>query len=306
MYLCVCVKFMHLCACIFLRVCNSCDLTCNTHLCCLDVNVNRGFVFQTFNLLSTMTALENVEMPMILLGDLSASERRKRAIELLDKMGMGQRLHHVPAQLSGGEQQRVTIARAIANRPEILLLDEPTGDLDTKNTLIVMDMLMRLNEDEGITLVMVTHDPMLKNAASSVVYMRDGKIHKIEQVSEKEHSEFRDKCRNELEGLYMPITKSTGHRFTSATQVRKPNDYETFDKNAVLAAHDLLKQYHVAVPISASPVPISASPVNHNPLEASPHLVVQKDLSDIHYYQQQQQQQPQDRQKVREETIINL
>jgi len=105
-----------------------------------------GFVFQTFNLLSSLTALENVEMPMILNGVLSAAERKQRATELLTMVGMGKRLDHVPSQLSGGEQQRVTIARAIANNPELLLLDEPTGDLDTVNTLVVLKLLMELNQ----------------------------------------------------------------------------------------------------------------------------------------------------------------
>jgi len=122
---------------------------------------NLGFVFQTFNLLSSLTALENVEMPMILSGKLSSSERRIRAKGLLDKVGMSARLDHLPSQLSGGEQQRVTIARALANNPDILLLDEPTGDLDSVNTSIVMKLLTDLNK-EGITLVMVTHDVGLK------------------------------------------------------------------------------------------------------------------------------------------------
>jgi len=107
-----------------------------------------GFVFQTFNLISSLTALENVEMPMILAGDLNATERRQRAIELLESVGIGKRLDHFPSQLSGGEQQRVTIARAMANKPDILLLDEPTGDLDTVNSLIVLKLLTDLNKQQ--------------------------------------------------------------------------------------------------------------------------------------------------------------
>jgi len=106
---------------------------------------NIGFVFQTFNLLATMTALENVELPMVLLGELKEKERRKRAIKLLKRVGLGDRLHHLPSDLSGGEQQRVAIARSLSNNPEILLLDEPTGDLDTRSTVEVMDILFSIN-----------------------------------------------------------------------------------------------------------------------------------------------------------------
>jgi putative ABC transport system ATP-binding protein len=146
-----------------------------------DIRRNKlGFVFQTFNLLSSLTALENVELPMILAGRLSRSARRARAVELLTRVGMGARLNHLPNQLSGGEQQRVTIARAIANEPKLLLLDEPTGDLDTRNTIIVMKLLLELNRDDGITLVMVTHDVGLKSYANRVIWMRDGKIQRVE------------------------------------------------------------------------------------------------------------------------------
>lgn len=113
-----------------------------------------GFVFQTFNLLSSMTALENVELPMTLKGQSSAPIRRAQAIASLEKVGLGHRLHHFPPQLSGGEQQRVTIARAIANNPRLLLLDEPTGDLDSKNTHNVLDLLISLNRKEEMTMLM--------------------------------------------------------------------------------------------------------------------------------------------------------
>lgn len=145
-----------------------------------------GFVFQTFNLISSMTALENVELPMILDGRRSQASRRARAAKLLDRVGIGGRLDHLPSQLSGGEQQRVTIARAIANKPELLLLDEPTGDLDTHNSHIILQMLVDLNRNQGITLIMVTHDQNLKHFAHRVVHMVDGKIFRIEQVPEED------------------------------------------------------------------------------------------------------------------------
>ncbi len=201
-----------------------------------------GFVFQTFNLLSTMTALENVEMPMILKGTLSKSARRKRAKELLEKVGMGSRLSHVPSQLSGGEQQRVTIARAIANAPDILLLDEPTGDLDTKNTLIVMQMLMKLNEEDGITCVMVTHDPNLKYVADRVFYMRDGKLDRIEVNPRDLKHEFKEKIAAELSGIGGPLVDRNA-RFTQITEFRKPKSYETYDSSAVVMAETLLMEH---------------------------------------------------------------
>lgn len=142
-----------------------------------------GFVFQTFNLLSTLDVSENVAVPIVLSGQLSSEEREARVTELLTSVGMGHRLKHYPSMLSGGEQQRVTIARAMANRPKVLLLDEPTGDLDTRNTKLVLSLLMKLNRDHGVTLVMVTHDPELKWLAHRAVFVRDGKIGDIEKIS---------------------------------------------------------------------------------------------------------------------------
>lgn len=135
-----------------------------------------GFVFQTFNLIATMSAFENVELPMALLGKLSASRRRERALKLLRMVGLRDRATHLPSELSGGEQQRVTIARALANEPEVLLLDEPTGDLDTRNTVEIMDLLLALNVTLGVTCVMVTHNPDVECYADRIVYVRDGAI----------------------------------------------------------------------------------------------------------------------------------
>jgi len=184
--------------------------------------------FQTFNLLSSLTALENVEMPMILAGEKNVTERRKRAKDLLSRVGMGPRLGHIPAQLSGGEQQRVTIARAIANHPEILLLDEPTGDLDSINTCIVLQQLLKLNADENITLVMVTHDVGLKNFANRVIWMRDGKIQNVEKISEKRRLQRRE----ELQREYEELVKGTKQKHTAYqnTIIRNPQDYTTHPK----------------------------------------------------------------------------
>jgi len=137
-----------------------------------------GFVFQTFNLIATMSAFENVELPMIIQGDHTKSECTRRATELLESVGLGDRMEHLPSELSGGEQQRVTIARALANEPEILLLDEPTGDLDTRNTVEIMDLLLDINLRQKTTCVMVTHNPDLECYADRILYVEDGRFKK--------------------------------------------------------------------------------------------------------------------------------
>ncbi len=134
-----------------------------------------GFIFQGFNLLPRTTALENVELPLVYRG-VSARERRKWANEALDAVGLGDRVHHTPNQLSGGQQQRVAIARALVTRPPMLLADEPTGNLDTRTSLEVLALLQRLNQDRGITIVLVTHEHDIAACASRVVTFRDGRI----------------------------------------------------------------------------------------------------------------------------------
>lgn len=142
-----------------------------------DIRLNQlGFVFQSFNLLPNLTVIENVEIPMKIKGELSSSEIKSRAKELLESVGLSHRLDHFPNQISGGEQQRVTIARALSNKPSILLLDEPTGDLDTNNSDNVIEILLKLNLVDKITLIMVTHDINLKYFADRVVRVVDGKI----------------------------------------------------------------------------------------------------------------------------------
>jgi len=134
-----------------------------------------GFVFQGFNLLSRTSALENVELPLIYRG-LGNRERRKRAGEALERVGLAGKFDNTPAQLSGGQQQRVAIARALVTEPRVLLADEPTGNLDTATTEDVLELLQTLHREHGLTIVMVTHEPEVANCAGRVVIVRDGLI----------------------------------------------------------------------------------------------------------------------------------
>ena len=136
-----------------------------------------GFVFQGFNLLSRTTALDNVELPMLYSGTAKkTSERHKRATEMLTTVGLGDRLTHFPNQLSGGQQQRVAIARALINNPSILLADEPTGNLDSRTSIEVMGLFQRLNEEHGITVVLITHEADIAEYGTRIVSFRDGHI----------------------------------------------------------------------------------------------------------------------------------
>jgi putative ABC transport system ATP-binding protein len=146
-----------------------------------------GFVFQGFNLLARSTALENVELPLIYQG-FSASERKERATEALDQVGLASRAGHLPSEMSGGQQQRVAIARAIVTQPEILLADEPTGNLDTKTSHEVMQLLQRLNRDDGITIIMVSHEPEMMVYTDFIVRFRDGRVESTEIVDHPERS----------------------------------------------------------------------------------------------------------------------
>jgi putative ABC transport system ATP-binding protein len=134
-----------------------------------------GFVFQFFNLYPILTALENIELPMVIT-EKNKTERRKRALELLKMVGLEKRAEHLPSQLSGGERQRVAIARALANNPSLILADEPTGNLDSKAGKEIIEFLDKLQEEEGKTIIMVTHDINIAKYAERLIYLKDGKI----------------------------------------------------------------------------------------------------------------------------------
>jgi putative ABC transport system ATP-binding protein len=138
-----------------------------------------GFVFQTFNLIPRTSALKNVELPM-LYGGVPSSKRTQRAKELLELVGMDDRMKHLPSELSGGQKQRVAIARAMANAPDVILADEPTGALDTETGRMVMDLFHRLNKEQGKTILLITHNPELAEETSRILTISDGRI-----ISEK-------------------------------------------------------------------------------------------------------------------------
>jgi putative ABC transport system ATP-binding protein len=135
-----------------------------------------GFVFQNFNLLSRTTALENVELPMLYSGRFPARQRHRRAQNLLERVGLVARMRHHPSQLSGGQQQRVAIARAMANEPPILLADEPTGNIDSHTSREVLDLFRSLNQEDGTTIILVTHDLEVARHARRMIVFRDGRI----------------------------------------------------------------------------------------------------------------------------------
>lgn len=135
-----------------------------------------GFIFQNFQLIRTLNAIENVSLPLIISTQLSEKEIRQKAMTLLEKVSLEHRMTHFPSQLSGGEEQRVAIARSFINNPKILFADEPTGNLDAKNGNAVMDMLVSLNKENNSTLIIVTHDPKVASLADRVLEMENGEI----------------------------------------------------------------------------------------------------------------------------------
>jgi putative ABC transport system ATP-binding protein len=143
-----------------------------------------GFVFQSFNLIPRMDAQENVELPMIYDG-ISSSTRRERALEALRAVGLLDRAHHLPSQMSGGQQQRAAIARSIVNSPSLILADEPTGNLDTASSDEILGIFQKLNDERGITLVLVTHEPDIAQFSKRIVRFRDGRLVQDEPVANR-------------------------------------------------------------------------------------------------------------------------
>jgi putative ABC transport system ATP-binding protein len=150
-------------------------------------NKKIGFVFQGFNLLSRTTALDNVELPLLYNGGskMKSAERRRRAMDALKIVGLGERFHHFPNQLSGGQQQRVAIARSLITEPSIILADEPTGNLDTRTSIEVMDIFQRLNQERGITIVLITHEMEIAEHGTRFIRFRDGKIQLDQKIAKR-------------------------------------------------------------------------------------------------------------------------
>lgn len=167
-----------------------------------DYRLNKvGFIFQFYNLISTLSALENVELPMSF-ANVPKRMQDDRARELLKTVGLEERLHHRPDELSGGEQQRVAVARALANGPSVILADEPTGDLDSKSAKRLMDLIKELRKEKNVTFVIVTHDPIVISQCDRAYAVRDGKVTHELSTKELESAIFSDKYNRALDGIY--------------------------------------------------------------------------------------------------------
>ena len=138
-----------------------------------------GYIFQTYNLIPVMSALENVALPMVMKGA-TRKDARDRAAEVLERVGLGNRLHHLPSQLSGGQQQRVAIARALVNSPAVILADEPTGNLDTRTGEEIIDLLSVLQRENGVTIITATHDVKMLSISNRIAWIRDGRLERLE------------------------------------------------------------------------------------------------------------------------------
>ncbi|MCW5943112.1 MAG: ABC transporter ATP-binding protein [Fimbriimonadaceae bacterium] len=145
-----------------------------------------GYIFQTFNLITVRTALENVTLPMLFAGT-SPDEADEKGMKLLDLVGLGHRYHHRPSELSGGQQQRVAIARALANSPAIILADEPTGNLDLKTGQEIIDLLRKLNQEQGVTVIAATHDHKMLGVSDRIFHISDGKLDRVETQTPATH-----------------------------------------------------------------------------------------------------------------------
>jgi len=158
---------------------------------------NIGFVFQFFNLIPALTAFENVEIPLAI-AKKSVKERREKALFLLSQVGLRQKAGNLPYELSGGEQQRVAVARALANNPKVVLMDEPTGNLDSKNSMLLMDLINRVNEDDQQTFIIVTHDQQIAEMTDRTLQMKDGLI-----IQETKQQNKESECERSEENAYL-------------------------------------------------------------------------------------------------------
>lgn len=191
---------------------------------------NLGFVFQAYNLINSMTALENVEFPLVF-KRVPPKKRRKLAKDMLVKVGLGSRLAHKPKEMSGGQQQRVGIARAFVAKPEIVFADEPTGNLDTKTTIEVMELIKQMARDNNQTIVMVTHDRSLAEYADKVIHILDGKIQSIEERNKEEAGDMQAhlkavsrKVLSDRGGESVPVSEENSDKSVDTVKIITPKE----------------------------------------------------------------------------------